>query len=197
MNVYGLTGGIASGKSVVERMLAETYPVIDADVVAREVVAPGSEGLTRVAEAFGDQVLQADGNLNRTALRHIIAHSKEAQQTLNGILHPMIGASIQDTLTALAQDGNPVAFVSAALMLETGSYKRYDAVLVICSSEETRLARLLGRDDMDEASARALMAKQMPDAQKRELASYVIENNGSFKTLRKRLNKVLAAIKIT
>ncbi|MDJ0837892.1 MAG: dephospho-CoA kinase [Acidobacteriota bacterium] len=197
MKVYGLTGGIASGKSVLERMLSESYPVIDADIVSREVVAPGSRGLARVAEVFGSKVLQADGSLDRAVLRNIIAHSEEDQQRLNGILHPLIGNAIMATLNKLAEVGHETAFVSAALMLESGSYKRYDGVILVCSPEETRLARLLQRDDMDETSAKALMARQMPDSEKRKLATVVIENDSDFTELRKRLVKALVSLGVS
>lgn len=183
MKAYGITGSIAAGKSAVQDLLAQHWPVIDADLVSREVVAPGSEGLEAVVAAFGEDVLQEDGSLNRAGLRNVIAHSREAQQQLNGILHPRIIGTIQERVTQLGAEGHPVVFVSAALMLETGSYKNYGGVIVISASEEIRLARLLSRDGMNEEAARNLMAKQMPDAEKRTYASVVIENNGTLEEL--------------
>ncbi len=159
MKIFGLTGGIASGKSAVMEFLQD-YPLIEADDVSREVVGSGSVGLAQISEAFGNAVLHADGSLDRSALRSTIAHSKEAQQRLNLIMHPLIIQTIMARLEELAQAGNPVAFVSAALMLETGSYRKYDGTILVCAPESVRLARLLARDGMEEVTARALMAKQ-------------------------------------
>jgi len=187
MKIFGLTGGIAAGKSAVEAIITERFPVIDADRVSREVVAPGSVGLARVVAAFGEKVLSADGNLDRAAMRERIATDTEAKKKLEAILHPLIAETITSRLAGLGRQGHEAAFVSAALMLETGSYTRYeDGVIVVCAPEETRLARLLARDGMSEASARALMARQMPDHEKRGYATAVIENDGDLETLRRR-----------
>ncbi len=195
MKTIGITGGIASGKSCVADFL-KGFPHIDADQVARHVVAPGAVGLRRVVKTFGAAILQADGALNRARLRQIIAHDRNAQQTLNGILHPLIRAAIQEKLTDLARAGEPVAFVSAALMLETGSYRNYDAVLLITAPEEVRLARLLERDGMDERAARSLMAKQWDDERKRALATVEVINDGDLKTLEKKVWEALGALSI-
>ena len=147
LKVFGITGSIAAGKSEVERLVGAHWPVIDADVVSREVVEPGAEGLTRIVEAFGNDVLDEDGRLNRVGLRNIIAHSKEAQLKLNGIMHPLIIGTIQNRLEAMAQKGQSVAFVSAALMIESGSYKNYnEGVILVTAPDDIRLDRLLQRD---------------------------------------------------
>lgn len=185
MKVVGITGGIASGKSEVERILAQHHPVIDADQTSRQVVAPGSRGLAMVVDAFGKDILQADGALDRAALRTLIASDKTAQQRLNAILHPLIGQTIMGELAQLAAAGTPLAFVSAALMLESGSYKRYDRILLICAPQETRLQRLIARDGMDEELARALMGKQWADDKRRPYAQHIIENDGDLEALRR------------
>lgn len=194
MRVFGITGSIAAGKTSVTDMLAAHWPVVDADLVSREVVAPGSLGLAQVAAAFGPEVLDASGALNRTYLRGLIAESGEAQQRLNGILHPLIIAAIKDKLAALQAAGHTVAFVSAALMLETGSYRNYDGVVLVTADEEVRLARLLRRDGMDEAAARKLMARQMPEAEKRRFARVVIANDGNLDDLRRETAAALAEL---
>lgn len=182
LRVLGLTGGIASGKSAVGDIIARRYPVLDADHVAREVVRPGTEGLARIVEAFGPEVLCGDGTLDRRGLRQIIAHDEAARLRLNGILHPLIRAEIERKLEALAAH-HDAAFVSAALMLETGSYRRYDGVLLVTAPESVRLARLLARDGMDEVSARGLMAKQWADEKKRPFATVEVENAGDLADL--------------
>lgn len=191
--VIGITGGIASGKSVVEALLAG-YPVIDADRVAREVVAPGHEGLKAVVAAFGPDILLSDGGLDRRKLRGVIAHDKRAQATLNSILHPLIGKAIVEKIQALSDE--PIVFVSAALMLETGSYKRYDDVIFISAPAAVRLERLLARDGMEAEIAKKLMAKQWPDEKKRPLATVEIVNDGDIPTLVERTKAALARLNI-
>lgn len=192
--VIGITGGIASGKTAVENFLA-AFPVINADDVSREVVAPGQPGLAAIVEHFGEEILQADGTLNRKALRRIIARDQAAQQQLNQMLHPRIGAAIQAKLAALQHE--PVVFVSAALMMETGSYQRYDAVILVSAPTEIRLARLLARDQMDVEVAKALMAKQWPDEKKRPLATVEIVNDGDLELLLQRTQAALATLGIS
>ena len=182
MRTIGLTGGIAGGKSAVSKILA-AIPQVDADEVSRRVVSPGSTGLKQVAEALGQEVIQPDGNLNRAKVREMIATSRETQQTLNGILHPLIIATIKEELAEIEARGEPVGIVSAALMLETGSYKNYGDVILVTAPESVRLQRLIERDGMDENTARALMAKQWPDEKKRPLATVEIVNDGDWDAL--------------
>ena len=187
MRVIGITGGIASGKSAVEALLGG-FPVIDADKVSREVVEPGQPGLAGIQARFGDEYL-IDGKLNRQKMRQLIAKDQTAQEELNAILHPLIAARIQEKLTALKEE--PVAFVSAALMLETGSYKRYDAVILVSAPLEIRLKRLVQRDGMSRDLARALIEKQWTDAQKRPYATVEIVNDGDLVDLKKRTEAAL------
>jgi dephospho-CoA kinase len=195
MKTIGLTGGIACGKSSVAKILGH-LPHIDADQVAREVVSPGSPGLARVREAFGDGIITEEGGLDRPRLRHIIAHDDEARSKLNGILHPLIQAAMMEKVHALRDQGEPACLVSAALMMETGSYERYDAVILVTAPVETRLARLLARDEMDEASARKLIASQWPDERRRPLADVEIINDSDYETLIKRTQAAAAALGI-
>jgi len=193
VRAVGITGGIASGKSAVEALLS-AFPVIDADRVSREVVAPGQPGLQAIVDAFGDGVLQEDGQLDRSKLRHWIARDAEAQKRLNSILHPIIGEAIEAKLAELAKE--PVVFVSAALMLETGSYRRYDDVILVTAPESIRLERLMARDGMSQATARQLMAKQWSDSRKREFATVEIVNDSDFATLAARTRAALAELGI-
>lgn len=195
MQTFGLTGGIASGKSTVAGMLA-AYPHIDADLVSREVVKPGTPGLSQIEAAFGGEVLTSDGKLDRARLRAIIAASKPAQQKLNAILHPIIIQTIKDHLESLKKAGEPIAFVSAALMMESGSYKNYDAIILVTAPEAMRLERLLARDGMDLESARNLMAKQWTDEKRSALATVEIANTGDLDHLRQETRKALKKLGI-
>lgn len=194
MRVYGLTGSIASGKSAVAALLEAYWPVIDADLVSREVVRLGSEGLAAVVAAFGSEILLEDGSLDRAGLRRRIALDEAARQCLNGIMHPRIAAAVQGRLGDLAAEGHELAIVSAALMLETGSFRNYDRVILVCSPAETRLQRLLARDGMDEASARRLMASQMAEETKRQYTDLVIENDGNLAELRDRTWRLMTSL---
>lgn len=182
MKTIGITGGIASGKSAVGRVLAD-YPLIDADVISREVVRPGQPGLLRVVEAFGQEMRDEQGLLDRTRLRALIAVDERARKRLNGILHPLIRRSIRTKLRAYQRQGAEVVFVSAALMIETGSFTGYDEVILVTAPFEDRLRRLMARDGMTEPLARSLMAGQWEDARKRPHAAVEIHNDGSLEDL--------------
>lgn len=194
MQVYGLTGSIASGKSAVAEMLQPHWPVIDADQVSRDVVRLGSEGLAAVVEAFGEGILLPDGALDRKQLRLLIASDETLRKRLNDLMHPRIAMEIKRRLDELSAQGHELVIVSAALMLETGSYRSYDKVILVISPFEARLQRLLARDEMDEASARNLMAKQMPDEQKRSFTDLVIENDGTLAQLGERTWRLMATL---
>jgi dephospho-CoA kinase len=185
MRVVGLTGGIGTGKSTVAGFLRESgVPVIDADQVARRVVEPGSPTLAALVEAFApDTILDAAGSLDRGAMRARIAADGSAKQTLDRITHPAIGAAIMADLADLAQGGASVAVVEAALMVETGSYRRYSALLVVTCTPERQLQRVMRRDGSTEAEARAFIARQLPMADKEAPATCVVRNDGSLADL--------------
>ncbi len=191
MKVVGLTGGIASGKSTVGRLF-RTWgaEVIDADQVAREVVAPGSEGFAEVVAAFGPEVIGGDGGLDRAALRARIAANPDDRRRLEAITHPRIQRAIAERLAALAAAGRPLAVVEAALMVETGSYRLYPAVVVVTTTPALQLARLLARDGTSEADARRLIAAQLPLAEKERAATHLVRNDGSEAELAARAREV-------
>lgn len=191
MNVVGLTGGIASGKSTVGRRLAALgVPVIDADRVARDVVAPGEPALRAIVQAFGPTALDTDGALDRAGMRARIAGDPEARRTLEAITHPAIFLRIAEGLQALAAAGEPVAVVEAALMVETGSYRNYGDVVVVTCTPESQLRRLMKRDGMDEAAARALIATQLPLADKVAVATHVLHNDGDLASLMAQVDRL-------
>lgn len=181
----GLTGGIASGKSTVARFFAEEgVPVIDADVVARDVVARGTDGLREVVAAFGDGVLATDGTLDRKALAALVFADQAKRKRLETITHPRIGAESMRRLGAALATGVPYALYEAALLVENGSYRMFAALVLVAASDSAQLARLMARDEITEAEARARLAAQLPLAEKRRVADYVIENDGDLDALR-------------
>ncbi|MBK7756580.1 MAG: dephospho-CoA kinase [Deltaproteobacteria bacterium] len=186
MKTIGLTGGIATGKSTVARILRDELgvPVIDADQVAREIVAPGQPALAEIAARFGPSVLLADGALDRRALGALVMGDPLARQALDGITHPRIRAAIQHHLRRLADEGAPAAAVEAALLVETGAYKLYDALLVVTCTPTTQLQRLMSREKMSEDEARRWVQSQLPLAEKERLGTVVIHNNGDDASLR-------------
>jgi len=191
VKLVGLTGGIATGKSTVAAILRDLgVPVIDADRVAREVVEPGQPTLARVVEAFGPDVLDADGRLDRAAMRRRIAHDPEARRTLEGITHPAIRRRIHQELLRLAEEGHEAVVVEAALMVETGSHRDYGALVVVTCDPATQIERLLARDRGDVDDARALIAAQLPLERKEAVADHVIRNDGDLDDLRRHTEEV-------
>ncbi|MCB9665548.1 MAG: dephospho-CoA kinase [Alphaproteobacteria bacterium] len=194
MRTFGLTGGIATGKSTVARLLRERHgiPVIDADQVARAVVAPGSPGLAEVVEAFGPDVLEDDGRLDRPAMRALIMADPAARRRLEAITHPRIAQGVGEALAALASQGTPLAAVEAALMVESGSWRMYDALVVVSASPETQLARVVDRDGGTRDDAARILAAQLPLADKERVASYVVHNEGSRADLEAEVDRLVA-----
>lgn len=176
--VVGVTGGIGSGKTTVTDAFARLgIEVIDADVIAREVVAPGSEALDAIAVHFGEQALTAAGELNRAWLRQQVFANDGHKQWLNQLLHPRIRDSI---VTQLGAAQSPYAILSAPLLLENKLTYLTQRVLVIDVSEDTQLARTMARDSNDEAQVRAIMQAQMPRSERVAQADDVLNNDGSL-----------------
>ena len=179
MVVIGLTGGIACGKSAVAALLAARgVAVVDADVGAREVVAPGSDGLAAVVAAFGEGVLAADGTLDRKALGEKVFGDEEARQRLNQILHPRIGQWSAERFMALAAEGHALVVYEAALLVENGVHKSLGGLIVVTARPEVQRARLMARDGIDAAAAQARMDAQWPLEKKVAVATEVIDNSG-------------------
>ncbi len=185
----GLTGGIGSGKSEVARRLAAHGAVlIDADVAAREVVAPGTPGLARIAAAFGEQVLAADGSLDRERVAAIVFSDPGRLADLNGIVHPLVG----EWMAAAEASAPPDAIVvhDVPLLAENRLAGRYDLVLVVDVPEDVQLTRLVAERGMPERQARERMAAQATREQRLAIADMVIDNSGSLPDLDKRVNEV-------
>jgi dephospho-CoA kinase len=179
----GLTGGIGSGKSTVAARLAQLGAVvIDSDLLAREVVAVGSPGLARVVERFGTAVLGSDGGLDRPRLGQLVFGDPAALADLNAIVHPLVRAR-SDALSAEAVAGGAVAVVhDIPLLVENGLAAGFDQVVVVEAPLQVRLRRLAGRG-LDEQTARARIAAQATDEQRRAVADVVLDNSGSIEEL--------------
>lgn len=195
MKVIGLTGGIATGKSTAASILRRRFgaSVIDADEVAREIVAPGEPAFEEIVHHFGPEVLDAAGRIDRGALRQRMAASAEDRRALEAITHPAIRARIAERLGACRKAGAAVAFVEAALLVETGSYRGYDALWVVTCDPATQWSRLLARDGRSEAESRAIIAAQLPLAEKERVADQVIRNDGDEAALWQELQRAWSA----
>ncbi|MEV0181377.1 dephospho-CoA kinase [Streptomyces sp. NPDC050625] len=185
----GLTGGIGAGKSEVSRLLvARGAVLIDADRIAREVVAPGTPGLAAVVEAFGKAVLAADGSLDRPRLGFIVFADPEKLAVLNSIVHPLVGARSRELESAAADDA--VVIHDVPLLAENGLAPLYDLVVVVDASPETQLDRLVRLRGMTEQDARARMAAQATREKRLEIADVVIDNDVPLEALERRVDEV-------
>ena len=184
MLVVGLTGGIGSGKSAVSRLLAQRGAVVvDADLVAREVVEPGTPGLAGLVEDFGDQVLQADGSLDREALGRLVFGDPVALARLNARLHPLIGARTNELVDDARAAGVRIVVHDVPLLVENGLAPLYDAVVVVSATPATQLDRLVRLRGMAEADARARIDAQAVLADKLAVATHVVDNDGPVRAL--------------
>lgn len=192
----GLTGSIAVGKSFVCSVFRDLGAVVfDADLIAREVVAPGSEGLRRVAEEFGGEVIGPDGSLDRKRLAEIVFNEEAKRIRLNDILHPLIIAE-QDRRLRAIELTNPdtIVIVEAALMIESGGYRRFDRLIVVWCRPEVQIARLMTRDGITHAEAEKRIAAQMPQEEKKRFADYLIDASEGFESTRKQCENVYAEL---
>lgn len=193
--IYGLTGGIAAGKSTVARLFeALGARVVDADQLAREVVLPGSEGLAEVVRTFGEGVLATDGSLDRKKLGALVFGDDEKRRALEQITHPRIAQRSMQRMAEIASSDAPYGLYEAALLVEKGTYKMMAGLIVVASSDAVQLARVMARDGLDEAGARARIAAQMPQSEKVAVAQWVIWNDGDLDALRVRVAEVHAAL---
>ena len=179
--VVALTGGIASGKSAVSAAFARhSVPILDADIIARQVVEPGQPALEAVVDTFGSGVLGPDGQLDRTTLRALIFARPEARRQLEGVLHPAIR---QAFTAASATAGGPYQIHAIPLLAESGRAGEYDRVLVVDCPRETQLQRLLARDQETQERAEAILAAQATREARLAVATEVITNTGTLDDL--------------
>jgi dephospho-CoA kinase len=196
LHLFGLTGGLASGKSTVAaRFRARGLPVIDADELAREVVRPGSEGNEAVVKAFGPSVRLPDGSLDRPHLASLVFGDPEKRRLLNSILHPRIGALTAEKAAALDAAGHRLACYEAALLVENGLADAFRPLVVVAAPEAVQIERATARDAASEDQVRARIAAQLPLATKIAAADHVIENAGDRAEAERRADEVLDAIR--
>jgi dephospho-CoA kinase len=188
----GLTGSIAVGKSFVTSVFAELgCRVLDADQTAREVVMPGAVGLAAVVREFGEDILATDGTLDRARMGSIVFADEAQRLRLNQILHPFIIARQDEILLEWErEDPNGIGVVDAALMIESGGYKRFDKLIVVHCRPEVQLERLMLRDKLTLAEAQRRIASQMPQEEKQQYADYLIDTSDGFEPTRNRTIEV-------
>ncbi len=183
--VVGLTGGIGSGKSAASAWFeSQGIAVVDADIVAREVVQKGQPALDQIHQAFGGWALQPDGELNRRALREYIFKSPEARKTLEQITHPVIRNSI---IQQLAQASSPYALLVSPLLFESSQHELTQRTLLIDAAEELQIQRAMQRDGQNAEQIQTIIAAQMPRAQKQQRADDIVLNDGHLEHLYQRL----------
>ena len=189
----GLTGGVASGKSTVSRMLAELGAVVvDADLLARDVVARGTDGLAEVVAAFGPQVLTVDGDLDRPALGALVFADAEQRRRLEAIIHPRVRARAAE-IEAAAPPGSVVVH-DIPLLVETGQAAAFDALVVVDVPAAVQVERMAGLRNMTQEDARARIAAQASREERLAVATHVIDNVGSLEELEARVEEVYAAL---
>jgi len=194
--LVGLTGGIATGKSTVSDVLRRLgAEIIDADVLAREVVEPGQPAHAVIVEEFGPGVLTADGTLDRKKLGVIVFAAPERRKRLEAITHPAIRDRFLTRVQELDDKGfTGLVVFDAPVMIESGSYKNMDRLVVVATDEATQAERLRARDGADDAENRRRIASQMPVAEKAKLADYVIDNSGDREATVVQVRRVFAAL---
>jgi dephospho-CoA kinase len=193
MHVYGLTGGIGSGKSAVAGLLEEYgIPVVSADELSRMVVAKGTSSLQAVVEAFGEEVLSDDGELDRKAMAKIVFADADKRRELESILHPKIRERFEAVLEALKEAGHDVVVYEVPLLFEKKLQGDMHAVILVTAGTELRIARVMARDETSREQVEARMRTQMPEAEKRALANYLVLNDGDLDDLRREVQIIIS-----
>ena len=188
----GLTGSIGVGKSFVASIFEELgCHVLDADQTAREVVMPGTPGLSAITHEFGEEVLNPDGTLNRKHLGALVFTDESRRQRLNHILHPFIIARQDEIMREWeAEDPNGIGIIDAALMIESGGYRRFDKLIVVHCRPEVQLERLMLRDKLTLDEAQRRIDSQMPQEEKQKFADYLIDTSDGFELTRAQIINV-------
>lgn len=188
MHVIGLTGGIGSGKTTVANLFAEYgIPIIDADLVARELVEPGQPALQRITQVFGEKILNSDGRLDRKKLRDLIFHDARKRKQLEAILHPLIRENMLDRLDALDA---PYVILVIPLLVDTGNWEMMDRILVVDAEEDLQIERVMRRDDVSREHAEAIIDNQVSRQERLAAADDVVENTGSLDDLKTQVKRL-------
>ena len=190
--VIGITGGIATGKSTVTGMIRRRgFTVIDADVIARQVVEPGERAWRKIIETFGEEILFNDGSINRKKLGQIVFHDGKWRKKLNEIVHPEVRSRMAEETEAAFRKGERTVFLDIPLLFESGMERLVDKVLVVYADEGTQLLRLMERDGLREEEALARIRSQLPIEEKKKKADAVIDNRFSPDETERQLEKIL------
>lgn len=197
MFVVGLTGGVASGKTTISYLLREEGAyVIDADQIARELVRPHTPVWNQIVKVFGREILEKDGSIGRKKLAAIVFSDPQQRGLLNRILHPRIEEEMDRRLEEMSQrHPDSIVVVDAALLVETGDYRKMDKLIVVTSTETQQIERLGQRDGMEPEQAREILSSQMALEEKLKVADFVIRNDGSFEETERRAKEVFQELK--
>ncbi len=190
-----LTGGIATGKSHVRAQFeALGVPTIDADVLARQAVAPGTPGLEAVAARFGPQILEPSGALDRAKLAAVIFADTQARRDLEQIVHPIVRSAIDEWFASIDPARDPFAIADIPLLYETGRDRDFQSVVVAACDPETQLRRVMARDKLSEEAAALRIGAQLPIDQKVRWADYVVRTDGTFEETNRQVRLIASAI---
>ena len=197
MLVVGLTGGVASGKTTVSHLLQEEGAcLIDADQIARDLVQPHTPTWKELIRAFGKEILEKDESIQRKRLAAVIFANPQQRSLLEGILHPQIDREIDRRLQEIREkDPEAIVVVDAALLVETGAYRRMDALIVVTATHGQQIERLRNRTGATEQEAEGIISSQMPLEEKVKVADFVVPNEGSLEETRRRTKQVLKKLK--
>jgi dephospho-CoA kinase len=192
----GLTGSIAVGKSFVAQVLAELGAIVlDSDQTAREVVEPETEGWRKIVETFGTSILNSDQTLNRAKLGAEVFAGEEKRKLLNAIVHPLIFSTQEKWMAEIEKtNSKAIVVIDAALMIETGSYRRFDKIIVVWCKPEVQLERLMTRNNLNLEDARQRIRSQMSQEEKKGYADYLIDSSNGFEDTRRQVEKVYQSL---
>lgn len=197
MRRVALTGGIATGKSYVRSQFdALGVPTIDADVLAREAVAPGTPGLAAVVERFGTGVVDSNGSLDRRTLASLVFSDPNARRDLEAIVHPLVRLATERWFASLSHDERPLAIADIPLLYEVGRDRDFDAVIVAACAPGTQLSRLMARDSLTEAQARQRLDAQLPIGEKVQRADFVIRTDGTHEDTDRQVRDVYSKLQL-
>lgn len=202
MLTVALSGGIASGKTAVSDIFKSLgVPVIDADILSRKAVAPGTRGLEAIRQRFGIEVIDANESLDRARLRQIVFSDRQARKDLESIIHPEVRRLTAEALNQHKKNEAPYCLVVIPLLVETKQYDKYDHVIIVDVGEQTQIERVMQRDDSTEEQARKILSSQATREARLAIANTVVDNSGTLADLKSRVNSIhqslltMAAIK--
>ncbi len=194
--VFGITGSIACGKSTVTKFMRKAGAmIVDADIIAREVVVPGSPGLQALIDTFGQEYILPDGNLNRPMLGTLVFEDPAQLQVINKIMFPLIHVESRKQIQAFVDQGYELVGYDAALIIEQGNADKFRPLVVVVAPADIQLTRLMSRNNLSEAEARARIDKQLSSVEKSAYADFIIETNGTLDELESKTISVLSEIK--